>query len=225
MMNNEEKRAYELAQRTATRLMDELTAIEDEIATVNAEMNNILQGEMNPEAARELQRMSFDMIRLTVDRDWNAEQLESTRAYLAENERHYNEPAGIEDEDEHEIRFLWNGIKVDGEFEKCWYSPSCGSDDCITIYADRYGVTRLRDLHAEVRNDTDCMTDYFEKDSCRIDKTSRYWDEVRAAFCKQEIHNIKRSIKYYEKRGGAYYAEHIEEMRAKIERYQSELAA
>lgn len=219
MMNYDEKRAYELAQKTLTRLTNEAAIIEEDIASLNAGMSNILQGEMNPEAARELQRMSFDMIRLTVDRDWNAEQLENTRAYIIEREADYY---GAQDyaEDEHEIRFLWNGIKVDGEFEKCWYSPSCGSDDCITIYADRYGVTRLRDLHAEVRNDTDCMTDYFEKDSCRIDKTSRYWDEVRAAYCKQEIHNIKRSIKYYEKRGWD-----CENIKIKLERYQSELAA
>lgn len=223
MMNYDEKRAYELAQKTLTRLTNEAAIIEEDIASLNAGMSNILQGEMNPEAARELQRMAFDMIRLTVDRDFNAEQMENTRKYIEENEDAYNDAANTDREPE--IRFLWNGIKVNGVFEKCWYSPSCRTLEGwgikgITIHADSYGVSLLRHLDAEVHNDTDTMTDYFEKDSCRIDRSSRYWGEVRAAYCKQEIHNIKRNIKYYEKRGWD-----CEDMKIKLEGYKQELAA
>ncbi len=63
------------------------------------------------------------------------------------------------------IRFYYNGIKVNGgELIKCHYSADAGS---VTIYAQRYGADLPRALF-DVRNDTDFMTDYFDKDSATI---------------------------------------------------------
>lgn len=63
------------------------------------------------------------------------------------------------------IRFYYNGIKVDGgELIKCHYSAD---ENGATIYASGYGAELPRALF-DVRNDTDIMTDYFDKDSATL---------------------------------------------------------
>ena len=63
------------------------------------------------------------------------------------------------------IRFYYNGIKVNGgELIKCHYSAD---ENGATIYASSYGAELPRALF-DVRNDTDIMTDYFDKDSARL---------------------------------------------------------
>lgn len=64
-------------------------------------------------------------------------------------------------EPEKGIRFLQNGIKVDGgRLISCWYDLN---GDEVTIFAKEYGGQLPRE-YFEVQNDTDSMTDYFDKD-------------------------------------------------------------
>lgn len=63
------------------------------------------------------------------------------------------------------IRFYYNGIKVNGgDLIKCHYSAD---ENGATIYASGYGAELPRALF-DVRNDTDFMTDYFDKDSATL---------------------------------------------------------
>lgn len=63
------------------------------------------------------------------------------------------------------IRFYYNGIKVNGgDLIKCHFSAD---ENGATIYASGYGADLPRALF-DVRNDTDTMTDYFDKDSATL---------------------------------------------------------
>ncbi len=96
------------------------------------------------------------------------------------------------------IRYMWNGIKVDGKLYKLWYSfqtQSYQNDDNphITMFATSYSnrfPTEIHDLFT-VRNDTDSMTDYFDKDSITLDRTHPEWERVTAAYIKQQNHRAK----------------------------------
>jgi len=96
------------------------------------------------------------------------------------------------------VRFLWNGIKVAGQLYKVWYSFSIHSykndnDPHITMYSTSYSNRFPGEVHAlfTVKNDTDSMTDYFDKDRIRIDRTHAEWERVAEAYIKQEIHRAK----------------------------------
>lgn len=68
-------------------------------------------------------------------------------------------------EPEKGVRFLLNGIKVDGgRLVSCWYSVD---ENSVTIYANDYGAQLPRDYFT-VKNDTDSYTDYFCKDSATL---------------------------------------------------------
>lgn len=65
------------------------------------------------------------------------------------------------------IRVLKHGLRVDGKYVPCWYSIGASKDETIiTIYARNYGSQLPAELKPE--NDTDMMTDYFEKDHAHI---------------------------------------------------------
>lgn len=66
------------------------------------------------------------------------------------------------------IKILKNGIKENGIYHPCWYSDGeliNYPKGTITVYARTYDS-----LPAELKpeNDSDSMTDYFEKDRARI---------------------------------------------------------
>ena len=78
------------------------------------------------------------------------------------------------------IKLLKKGIKIDGEYFPCHYSSS--KNNCngnATIYMKTY-----KDLPKEVyqvlqvENNTDMITDYFERDRIRISPTSEYFAKV-----------------------------------------------
>lgn len=98
-----------------------------------------------------------------------------------------------------DVRFLWNGIKYNGDFIKCSYSNYV---DGITIYADT--CERLpRDLF-DVENDTDIYTDYFDDDRARVLPDHPLFRFVAFAYYKQEAHRAAHSLKMAEKRLAKY---------------------
>ena len=100
------------------------------------------------------------------------------------------------------VKFMWNGIKVDGTLYRAHYSAgryttSSGiPEGTITVYAKDYrAFPQVEGL--QIENDSDSMTDYFEKDRIRIYPGSKFYTEAKAAYDKMNEHNEKRFAKKY----------------------------
>jgi hypothetical protein len=99
------------------------------------------------------------------------------------------------------IKFLYNGIKKDDKLYKASYykgsytKESSIPEGTITIFAKEYGhFPNIEGL--EKINETDIMTDYFEKDRIHVQPDNQYYNDVNAAYLKQEEHDTKRYNKY-----------------------------
>lgn len=99
------------------------------------------------------------------------------------------------------IKFVYNGIKDEqGKLYKADFSKGCHKDgeDIITIYARDYeDLPRVEGL--QVENDSDIMTDYFEKDRIEVRPENKFYEQVLEAWKQQEIHRAKMTIKSSEK--------------------------
>ena len=102
------------------------------------------------------------------------------------------------------VKFMWNGIKVDGTLYRAHYSigPYTSNsglpDGTITVYAKDYrSFPQIEGL--QIENDSDIMTDYFETDRLRIYPGNKYYNDAKAAYEKMNAHNEKRFAKYYGK--------------------------
>lgn len=126
-------------------------------------------------------------------------------------------------------KFVWNGIKINGEFFKGHYTKgpytatSGIPEGTITVYMSGYkSLPRIEGLNIE--NDSDIMTDYFETDTVRIFPGTMYYEEAAKAHKAHEIHFEKRAIKQYEKmaekykgtRHETYYLKEIAEHEARL---------
>jgi|TARA_A100001391_G_scaffold23730_3_gene13086 transketolase len=116
---------------------------------------------------------------------------------------------------EQQIKYFWNGIKVNGgKLLKGHYTEQ---DGVITLYAWHYAG--FRGVQGVINN-SEIMTDYFESDRVRFDRSSSQWAEVLAAYEKQE----KKTIARLEKKTKGNHAhsllcaqknlERVEELRA-----------
>lgn len=122
------------------------------------------------------------------------------------------------------VKFFWNGLKVNGEFHKCYYSSgpytaaSGLPEGTITMYAANYKrIPRIPELNIE--NETDIMIDYFESDRIRILPNSPLYNEAKKALRAHEIHSEKLRIKHIEKKlvrieGTRHEAFYLEELRS-----------
>ena len=103
------------------------------------------------------------------------------------------------------LKFFYNGIKANGgKLQKAHYSKGnlvswamekYGFDeDTITIYARGYMrfSTEIQDAFT-VENDTDIMTDYFEKDRIRVKKGHPLYAQVLKGYEAQEARRIRMS--------------------------------
>ena len=90
------------------------------------------------------------------------------------------------------IKFMWNGIKVDGKLTKVSYSAgpyikqSGIEDGTVTIYGKDY--ISLPNIGLEIKNDTDIQEDYFRNDKIRIAKDNPMYKEAYNAYLKMEAH-------------------------------------
>ena len=100
-----------------------------------------------------------------------------------------------------ELKFMYNGIKLEGKSYRAYYSIgqlTNRPENTITIYAMEYShLPRIAELTVE--NNTDSMTDYFQKDRIRIEPTDKLYTEVYAAYIKQQAHRDKTMDKRMEK--------------------------
>ncbi len=102
------------------------------------------------------------------------------------------------------FKFLWNGIKVNsGKLQKASYSIGNllnAPEGTITIYASTYhGFSREVWEAFDVRNDSDSMTDYFEKDRVRVRPDHPLYAQVLKAAQAWDAHHSKMQAKREER--------------------------
>lgn len=116
---------------------------------------------------------------------------------------------------EHDVKFMWNGIKIDGQLYKGIYSTgpytetSSLPQGTVSIYMDTSRTPR--DCGLEIKNESDIMTDYFEKDTVLVRPDSKYYSEAATAANAYDIHMEKVAIKQYEKGFAKYIGTDMEE--------------
>lgn len=94
--------------------------------------------------------------------------------------------------------FYWNGIKdAKGEkLQRAWYSDGeliSYPAGTITIYARDYGrFSKLVHECFSVKNDTDTMTDYFDKDTIRVIPSHPLYPAVKVAMQAMKDHQSRR---------------------------------
>lgn len=120
------------------------------------------------------------------------------------------------------IRILYNGIKVDGELHRAFYSIQPGY---ISISARDYG--KLPRGFFPVENDTDVYTDYFDSDRARIREDHPFYRFFMYAAAKDNARSSRRYIGVLEKRLETvadyrkdYYRQEIEAHRARIAEFE-----
>jgi len=99
------------------------------------------------------------------------------------------------------VKFMWNGIKVDGVLYPAIYSTPVNSQrpneiqdgGTITIYARGYkSFPKIEGLNIE--NNSDSMTDYFESDKIRVSPDNIYFNDVKRAYelCREHAGKITK---------------------------------
>lgn len=130
---------------------------------------------------------------------------------------------------ENTIKFFWNGIKVNGKLNKFrfgWDSIRAG----INFYADDYEAEMPEECGVAVINNSDSMTDYFEKDHGHVDCEHPLYNFFAHAANMAQIHYCKNAIKWHERRiahfekGMAIYPNHEEEFKKTIESHRADIA-
>lgn len=113
-------------------------------------------------------------------------------------------------------QFTSNGIRTpSGEYTSVFYDIN--DDGSVHVSSKDYGGT-LRFLATEtdkVQNDTDTMTDYFDKDSITVSASNPYYKQIKRAALKDAITSKKKAIesakadieKYSDKEKNYYYAD------------------
>lgn len=134
---------------------------------------------------------------------------------------------------QHNVKFMWNGIKIDGQLYKGKYSigpyseASSLPEGTVTIYMDTSRTPRIESL--EIKNESDIMTDYFENDTVRIRPGTIHYDAAVKATNAYNIHMEKVAIRQFqklsEKRAGSpmeeYYKQELENHKAALEKLQN----
>ncbi len=74
-----------------------------------------------------------------------------------------------------DIKFLKKGLRVNGKYYPCWYSSSKHNlGKCATVYLKTYKpLPPEAQNEFAVENDTEIISDYFEKDRIRISPNAR----------------------------------------------------
>ena len=124
------------------------------------------------------------------------------------------------------IKITLNGIKVDGEYTPCFFSID---DNAVCVTSREYGSGRIPAELGDVQNDTDSMTDYFDKDHVRVYSGSKFYNACYRAAVKSQIKNYNYRIKHCEKmiqmyKNCSYYSDtykkELEEAKKYLEKWQ-----
>ena len=101
-----------------------------------------------------------------------------------------------------EIKFLFNGIKINGKLIKGFYSQANytnGAVGCFYVREWFSGQSELLRKYFQVINDSDIMTDYFEEDRVYFYENDKYIEEFKQMVRQNEIRHAKAACKRYEK--------------------------
>lgn len=134
---------------------------------------------------------------------------------------------------QHNVKFMWNGIKIDGQLYKGKYSmgpyseASTLPEGTVTIYMDTSRTPRIENL--EIKNESDIMTDYFENDTVRIRPGTIHYDAAIKAANAYNIHMEKVAIRQFQKLSEKhtgfpmeeYYKQELENHKVALEKLQN----
>jgi hypothetical protein len=99
------------------------------------------------------------------------------------------------------IKFVWNGIKIDKKLHRFFYSGGKlihYPEGTVTMYAKDYNpLPKIEGI--TVHNDSDMMTDYFEHDRIRITPDNKFYNDAKNALNLYEEHHAARHQKYIER--------------------------
>lgn len=106
---------------------------------------------------------------------------------------------------EPEIKFMYNGMKVDGKLCRASYSyqnSEYGNRPfgTITLYAKDYSRFPVIPAGMIHMNDTDSQTDYFDSDKIFVYPNHPRYREALAAYCKAQEVDDNRRAKHAAKR-------------------------
>jgi hypothetical protein len=86
---------------------------------------------------------------------------------------------------------MYNGLKVEGQLQKGFYNRNQDKGH-ICLNAWSYASTFTQLEGCTLRNDTDIMADYFDKDRLYIPVTSIYYKDALKAYEQQELKQVQR---------------------------------
>lgn len=173
-------------------------------------------------------------------RKQNGENGENVKIELTTIDEKLKEKAKAKAKEVKPYQFTVNGIrKPDGKYVSVYYGIG-DVNGPITVHSDSYGSS-LGFLSSEtdkVENNSDIMTDYFDKDSITISPSNPYYNQVKRAALKNSVTNMKKQLasakedvekysgntNYY---NGEYYLkqaqERVKTLPGKISTYEAEL--
>lgn len=115
------------------------------------------------------------------------------------------------------IRFYYNGIKVNGgDLIKCHYSADA---DGVTIYEQSY-CGHLPSVFFDVQNDSDIMTDYFEKSRARVTADHPLYKYAFYMAKKEEYKQHARTLERQKKNPRLYSYLTAEQRAAKMREFE-----
>lgn len=116
-----------------------------------------------------------------------------------------------------EIKIFWNGVKINGELNRFRFTIN---GDCVCFYGTDYSAEMPNDCGLVVVNNSDSMTDYFEKDHGSIAADHPLYKFFKHAAIVAEIHYCKGEIRQYERWGKKWHNDYS----AEIARWNEKLA-
>lgn len=91
-----------------------------------------------------------------------------------------------------QVKFMYNGIKIDGKLIKGFFNKGEYLNGALyCFYADSYYCPELRAAFA-VKNDSDIMTDYHEKEKIYFYPGDKNLDDVERAWQKKEERRMRK---------------------------------
>ena len=99
------------------------------------------------------------------------------------------------------IKFMYNGIKIDGKlYGGHWsFGSNIVDKDCITFYSK--GYERMPNFGMPIENNSDIMTDYFEEDRLRFMPSSPYYLQAMESFNMQQVKREAKHNRYLVRNG------------------------
>ena len=120
------------------------------------------------------------------------------------------------------LRFFYNGIKTvnDKKLQKVFYSEYDNGAICVTC--DSYiGFSPEICQMFDIIDNTDMMTDYFERPRFTVSPNSTFYNAAKIAMLQSSLKHFTNQMVRYQKRG---YSAQVEELQLKIDECKTKIA-